>query len=107
MNKSSDLKEIKASLQSLAKDLECDQLEIDAETLYSGGSKSGGGGGGGASDFLFHRSNRLVVSPLPDSQMTTPEFKLSLSSSTVSSIKGGNKTIFNNEQNFSKNQKPP
>ncbi len=84
----SELKDIKANLQNLAKDLECDQLQIDDETIYSGEFKSGAG----SSDHRFPRSNRpAAVSPTAtaDSQMTTPEFKMSMSTSTVSSMKGG------------------
>ena len=81
------------------KDLECDQLLIDNETLYSGESKSGYD----RSDSRL-RHNRLAVAPSNDSLMTTPEFKFSHSSSTVSSIKGG---ATNGDQGFTKTSKAP
>jgi hypothetical protein len=65
------------------KDLECDQLLIDDETLYSGEATSGG------SDFRCKQYRQLLSPIAVDSLMTTPEFKQSHSSFTVSSVKGG------------------
>jgi len=67
--KGSDFKQIKANLESLVKDLECDQLLIDDETLYSGEATSGG------SDFRCKQSRQLLSPIAFDSLMTTPEFK--------------------------------
>ena len=67
--KGSDFKQIKANLESLVKDLECDQLLIDDETLYSGEATSGG------SDFRCKQSRQLLSPIAVDSLMTTPEFK--------------------------------
>lgn len=73
-SKGSDFKQIKDNLESLAKDLECDQLLIDDETLYSGEATSGG------SDFRCKQSCEMLSPITGDSLMTTPQFKQSQSS---------------------------